>query len=450
MKKTLKRITSICLAIGFCLSFVACATTPSADTSTATSAPADNAAAVTTAPEPTAAPEPIKIGFLAPLSGQSANTGKASLWAAQMMVDIINNQSDVDIMLAADAGLPNMNGAQIELVIGDTKGDTETTTSEAKRLIQEGCVAIAGQFSSATTKTVAVVTEQYGIPLLTAGTSITLTDGSTPYEWLFRLAANDYVYVKNTFDFVKAINDKGFAKIDSIAFMSEDSEFGKNIAAVERNYATENNLTVAEDIIFTPSSTTLSSEVMKLKDSGADAVFIAAAAASDVILFVQTCKNLNYFPQAIIGQRGGFTTQDFLNTLGTDTEYIFTTAGAATDLNKPCLPQLIELYKTYADEGFALNEGVVRDSINVLLVAAAIDQAMSTEPQAIKDALINLQVDMDMLPVTWGGVQLDEFGQNTLANGVVQQIQGGKWTTVFPLDTANAPYIVPAPGWNER
>lgn len=453
MKKLLKQIVSISLILCLCLTFAACGKTSNTDTDSKTNTTdktgvQDN----TTAPDKTSAgsDETIKIGFLAPLSGPSANTGKASLWGAEMMVDIINNKSDIDVMLAGDAGLPNLNGAKIELVVADTKGDTETTTSEAKRLIEAGCVAIAGQFSSATTKTVAVVTEQYGVPLLTAGTAVTLTDGSTPYDWLFRLAANDYTYVRDTFDFVKEVNEKGTTKIEKIALLSEDSEFGKNIAAVEREYAKSYGLPIAADLIFTPNSTTLSSEIMKLKESGADVVMVAATATSDVILFVQTCKNLNYNPKAVLGQRGGFTTQDFLNTLGKDTEYIYTTAGAAIDLNKPCLPQLIEEYKKYADEGFGLNEGVVRDSINVLMAALAMNQAKSTEPQAIKDALADLDVDMGRLPVTWYGVKLDEYGQNTLASGVVQQIHDGKWTTVFPTNAANADYIIPAPEWNKR
>ncbi len=115
-----------------------------------------------------------------------------------MVADIINNPNpDLHLALAKDAGLPNLGGAQVELVVADHKGDPAIAVAEAKRLItEEGVIAMTGQFTSAMTKAVAVVTEQYKIPLLTAGSAVTLTDGSTPLEWLFRFRGlNDDTYV---------------------------------------------------------------------------------------------------------------------------------------------------------------------------------------------------------------------------------------------------------------
>ena len=106
-----------------------------------------------------------------------------------MIVDLINEEhADVNMLLAADAGLPNLNGAKVELVTADTKGDTTIAVSEAKRLISEqGCVAITGQLSSSMSKAIAVITEQYEVPLVTAGSAVTLTDGSLEYDWLYPL-----------------------------------------------------------------------------------------------------------------------------------------------------------------------------------------------------------------------------------------------------------------------
>ena len=90
------------------------------------------------APATVYAEDTIKIGWLAPLTGTAAENGQQVTWAAEMIVDLINEEhADINMLLAADAGLPNLGGAKIQLVEADTKGDTTVATSEARRLISE-------------------------------------------------------------------------------------------------------------------------------------------------------------------------------------------------------------------------------------------------------------------------------------------------------------------------
>ena len=52
--------------------------------------------------------------------------------------------------------------------------------------IEDGCVALTGQLTSGMSKAISVITEQYEVPLVTAGSAVTRTDGSEDYDWLFR------------------------------------------------------------------------------------------------------------------------------------------------------------------------------------------------------------------------------------------------------------------------
>lgn len=446
-----KRIVSLALAGMMVGALAGCGSGGSTGSSTAPTA--GSAAGSTAEPAAAANQEPVetvKIGFLAPLSGSSANLGQQTVWAAQMMTDIINNENpDLDIMLADTAGLPNLNGAKIELIIGDTKGDPQTAVSEAKRLIsQEGVVAIAGNFSSAMTKTVAVVTEQYEIPLLTAGTATTLTDGSTDLSWLFRFGLNDSIFTKDTFAYLKQLNDTTDVEIKTVALISEDTEFGANIVKEELKRAEEYGFTVVENITYSQNATNLSSEVMKLKAANPDAV-IMAAYASDAILFVKTMKEQNYYPKAMVGQRGGFIVDDFVKALGKDTEYIMSSSGWAADISNPGNQQICKLYPEKYSSGVQLNDGMVRDSINILFIALGINQAGTTEANALRDALMHLEVDTGKIIMPWG-MDMDEYGQNQAVVGSVVQIQGGEYKTVYPDEAKSADGIVPAPAWSER
>lgn len=392
----------------------------------------------------------VKIGWLAPLTGTAAENGKQVTTAAKMIVDLINEEhADVNMLLADGAGLPNLGGAKIELVTADTKGDTTVATSEAKRLIsEEGCVALTGQLTSGMSKAISVITEQYEVPLVTAGSAVTLTDGSEDYDWLFRYNLTDATYIADSFKVMDEAKAAG-KDIKTVAFLSEDSEFGANIVVVEEAKAAEFGYEVVENMTYAANSTSLSSEVLKLKEANPDCLMVAGY-ATDVILLINTMKDQDWFPKMLIGQRGGFATDDFFSALGDSTEYVYCTGGWAPDLDIDCIKSLQEIYPTYSN-GINFNEGMSKDSADVLMIAWAINQAGSTDATAIAEALKNPQVDdYSKIFMPWPSITMDEHNQNLDAAGVVMQVQGGKYVTVYPEDVKSADAVFEAPTWSAR
>ena len=395
--------------------------------------------------------EVIKIGFLTPLTGTSAVLGKQVLLAANMITDLINEEHPESSMFLSDsAGLPNLNGAKIELVVADHKGDATVAVAEAKRLItEEGVVAITGEFTSALIKAVAVVTEQYEIPLLGAGTAVTLTDGSTPLNWFFRFGVNDSTHIKDTFDFIDVLNETQDAGIKTVAFLSEDSEFGANIVNQELYYADLAGYEVVENLTYPGSATNLTAEVLKLKEADPD-VLLMASFVSDALLFMNTAQEQNYSPKLIIGQRGGFIQPDYLEAMGDQNNGICTTGSWSADIDSAVSKELVELYPAKYSDGVQLTDAHVKDVACLHFVAMAINQAGTTEAYAVRDALRDLDYDMSSLIVTWKGISIDEYGQNTLSNGVVAQWTDGAYRTVYPSDVAAVDAVYPMPAWDEK
>jgi len=426
-------------------------TTAAATAAAGGAAAAAGNAAASTAAASGASGDEIKIGFLTPMSGNNATYGAQVKAGGQMIADVINEEHpEMAMALAKEAGLPNLNHAKIKLVFADSKQDPTTAASEAKRLItEEHVVAMTGQYTSAVTKSVAVVTEQYGIPLLTAGSSPSLTDATTGFHWYFRFGANDTYYIRDSFELIKQLNAEKNAGIKTVGLVSEDSEFGANIAKEEERLAKEYGINVVVDITYPSSATNVSSEVMKIKAANPDVVMMSSYAA-DAILYVKTFKEQNYVPKILLGQRGGFVQPDFLNTMGKDMEYICTTGGWTSDLKSDTSKQLIELYKKYTPDGLDLSEGVVKDMSNVLLLALGINQAGSTDPDKLNDALRNLKVDTKTLPIPWTDITVDQYGQNTSANTFVMQMKDGKYQTVWPSDQAAIDITYPMPAWDAR
>lgn len=441
MKNKLIKFVGIATLLGFILALVAGCVTPTAPT----------AAPQAEAPKPVEAPKVIKIGFLTPLTGTSAALGKQVLDAAKMLVDLINDaHPESKMFLAEKAGLPNLNGAKIELVVADHKSDATVAVAEAKRLItEEKVVGLTGEYTSALIKAIAPVTEQYEIPFLAAGSAVTLTDGSIPLKWFFRFGVTDATYIKDTFEFMKMLNDTQNAGIKTVAFFSEDSEFGANIVKQEYIYAKEFNFEVVEDIKYPANATNLTAEVLKLKKADPD-VLVMASFVSDALLFMNTAQEQKYSPRLIIGQRGGFIQPDYLKAMGSKNDYILTTGSWSADLKSPVGQELIKLYPEKYSGGAALSDAHVKDIACLHFLAMAINQAGTTESKAVAAALRNLKYDMATLVIAWKGIAINEFGQNTLSNGIVAQFKDGKYQTVYPADVAAMKAVYPMPPWDQK
>lgn len=440
----MKKLVSTILCLAMVLSMASCGGNPGSSRGEPAS-PANSGVSASDGSDT------IKIGVLTPMTGASAQLGGQTVEVYQMLADVINEEHpELAIAMASSAGITSMNGAKIELVVADHKSDATTAVSEAKRLITEKhVVAICGEFTSAIAKAVAVVTEQYQIPLVVSCSAVSLTDGTNDFEWLVRYAINDETYIKDTFDFIKYLNETKGANIKTVALFSEDSEFGANLVPVEERYAKEYGFELVEKINYSSSATNLTSEVLKLKSADPD-VLIMASFVSDALLFVNTCKEQQYTPNFIIGQRGGFIQSDYLDAMGDKNNYICTTGSWASDINTEVTRQMNELWANseYNSSKIDLLDSHVKDAINLLFLAMALEKAGTSESEALREALLNPDYDMNTLLIPWAGIDFNEYGQNTLSNGFVTQWLDGAYHTVYPADAAAMDVVFPLPEWD--
>ncbi|HEV2927079.1 MAG TPA: hypothetical protein VGW74_00165, partial [Propionibacteriaceae bacterium] len=81
----------------------------------------------------------------------------------------------------------------------------------------------------------------------------------------------------------------------------------------------------------------------------------------------------------------------------------------------------------------------------VLVLAEAIDNAGSTDPQAVRAALLNLDIPARETIMPWSGVRFDASRQNAAANGVVEQRVEQAFRVVFPGELQQAEPVWPRP-----
>lgn len=83
-------------------------------------------------------------------------------------------------------------------------------------------------------------------------------------------------------------------------------------------------------------------------------------------------------------------------------------------------------------------------------MADAINRAGSTDPEAIRKALVATDIAGSKLIMPWKGIKFDASGQNTLGQGILVQVVDGKYNTVWPFNMASREVIWPMPKWDQR
>ncbi|RZB28969.1 MAG: hypothetical protein AEth_01573 [Candidatus Argoarchaeum ethanivorans] len=396
------------------------------------------------------AEEVIKIGAIYPLTGTLATTGADVKNGVLLAVDIINNEHKIDLPLARSKGIDSLDGAKIEIVFGDSQGSPSAGKSEAERLIEkEKVVALIGCYQSLVTAEASQIAEDKGTPFLTALSSApSLTQRG--FNWFFRTTPNDKTFVQNFYQFLQDVRKEKGVKVEKLGIVHENSVWGSEFAAYAEQYAKEYGYQVVENVFYPADATNVTNEVQRFKDAHPDVV-MQASYINDATLYMQTYKDMNFSPDAILANGVGFIAPEFLQTLGDDGNYILTRATWSNDLAeaKPLVGTVNQMFMERYGANMTGNSA--RAFTGMLVLADAINRAGSTDSEAIREALLETNVSGDKLIMSWDGVKFDhETHQNTLGKGIICQIIDQEYYTVWPWDIATKELIWPIPTWEER
>ncbi len=397
-----------------------------------------------------AADKEIKIGAVYPLTGNIAATGLDCLHGAELAVDIINGKyPDLNLPLAKTAGLPNLGGAKLKLVVADTKGEPRNGQAEAERLVtQQKVVAMIGAYQSSVTKTASQATERLKIPFVCSDSSSpTLTERGLKY--FFRVSPHDVGFARDQFQFLKDLEKAKGQKITTVAALYENTEFGSNVGKQILKLAPEFGYKVVADISYAANATDVTSEVGRLIKANPD-VLMHASYITDAILFTKTYKEMGFNPKGIM-TFAGYIEPGYLPAVKADGNYIVIRSTFALDLakNKPLVAKVNALFKK--KYGIDMSENAARSFTAPFVLADAINRAKTTEAEAMVKALLATNIPGDQVIYPWKGIQFDpQSHQNIHARGTLVQIQNQNYVTVWPFESAAASVIWPFPAWKSR
>jgi branched-chain amino acid transport system substrate-binding protein len=395
--------------------------------------------------QPVSAAETVKIGILWPLTGNAAAAGQASKAAAELAADIVNNKHPElgNLPLASSEGLPHLGGAKLELTFVDHQGNPSLAQQLATRLItQDKVQALMGAYQSSCTFTATPVAERHGIPFL-VGESSALNITGRGFKWVFRTTPIASDYAATYMRFFDDMKKQG-KTIGSIALVNENTDYGTSVADSIEAAAKTNNIPVAIRIPYNASTTDVSAQVLQLKQKQPDVV-IFISYTSDSILYMKTMRNLDYLPPMVIGDDSGFSDPSFVPAVTDVAQGAMNRS--AWDIGKPGTTtyKINEMYK--AKTGRDLDDTSGRNMQGFFVLADAIDRAGSADPEKIRMALTQTNLNPDQLMMGYNGIKFDATGQNVLASTYLIQLKGSQYELVWPEKAAKAKLEWPMTGW---
>jgi len=326
------------------------------------------------------AADPIKLGHVAALSGASAQSGEAITRGLQIAVDEIN----------AAGGL--LGGRMIELIQRDDESKPPKGLIAARELIfNEDVAAFFGGIDSPVSLAIAPLANQEKTPFMAvwaAATGIT-RNGAEP-NYVFRVSAIDALVDVKLLDYA---NDKfGATKVGLMLINNpwgESNEQGL-VAADEANDAVE----IVGIEKFEGADVDMTPQLTRLKDAGAEAIVLVVNAPPGAQM-MKSRERMGWDVPVVShwGISGGRFPELAGPTAG-DAHFVQTYSffGEQGDVGTAFLEKLMAKYpEVKGPEDVFSPVGTANAYDAMHLVALAIEQAGSTDGDAIREALEDLQ-----------------------------------------------------------
>lgn len=402
---------------------------------------------------PSASPpsKKVKIGAIYPLSGKSASTGEDIRAALELATEIINQSIDLPLPLAKGKGLTSHCGSPIEIIYQDSENDEAIAAKQVERLInKQNVVALMGCYNSVATAAASEQAEILKTPFLnTSSTSPILTQRGL--DWFFRTTPDDGIFAQNFFSFFEELNTQlGINIPKRLVLVYENRLWGTSVSRAQRKLALKYDYEIVGDIPYDASQDNFEEELKAVK-AAMPGLILQSSYDADSIAFMRGYKEKKINPVAIMAMDAGFVSASFIGTLGKDCEYILSREAWALDIGrkKPLVHAVNDMFKEKT--GRDMTGHSARAFTGLIVLADALNRAAALTPDAIRAALLATHLSGEQLIMPWDGVRFDpETGQNVLGRGIIVQVQGGEYRTIWPLELSANIVVWPLPDWPEE
>jgi branched-chain amino acid transport system substrate-binding protein len=378
--------------------------------------------------------EEVRIGVLAPLTGDDKAIGTDSMQGAQLAARLLGGDpGQVSLAGIGADGLARLGRPKVSVVPGDTTGDAAKGVREAARLIgAERVDGLVGAYHTDVTEDAASRSERERVPFVSGDASADfLTENGL--NWFFRTAPTDRVLAESAFS---ALEEAGKGSVGSVGILSATDRRSKEAALLTRSLAAEGGYDVAAEATFGATQQDLTAPVNKIRAGRPDAVFVITSSGEPTQRALATFTRLGYNPPGLLALGAGYFETPALQAAGGDSQGLLASAGWSREVaaRNPAAKPVIELYEE--EFGEPMSEVAAGSFTAVLTLVKAMNDAGSIEPDRVRTALLNLDIPGRDTIMPWNGVRFDATHQNIGATAVVEQVDSDALRVVFPDELA--------------
>jgi branched-chain amino acid transport system substrate-binding protein len=377
----------------------------------------------------------ILIGVPMALTGVQVGEAAQTRQGYDLWADWANVQGGINV-----AGVRH----RVRLLYQDDESKPQVAAAVTQKLINVDKVQfLLGTYGSTDIAQQAAVADRAKMPLVDAsGASRAIfTQG---YRYVFGVIAPANQYLATVLDMAASMNPRP----TTVAILSSDDSFSKEVANGAADYAPTKGLQVVYSREYPAGSTNLYPLLAEAKAKNPDMVLNSGHLVEAVALN-KAARDLR-FEAKLFSYSVGPSTPDFVQQLGQEANYVFGPSQWSPSMNfRPTyyltVPEYVSAYQQKFQVKYSPSYIAAEGTAAGIALQKAIETAGSLDHDKVRQALAGL----DMMTF-FGRIKFNNQGQNTFRSMVVEQVQNLKRETVWPLQVASAHALYPTPKWSVR
>jgi branched-chain amino acid transport system substrate-binding protein len=354
------------------------------------------------------AEDTIKVGAVFSVTGPASFLGEPEKNSVEMAVRQVNEQGGVL-------------GKKLEVVLYDDETNVNKCVLAVDKLARKDrVVAILGPTTSGNTLAVAPKIQRYKIPMISCGAAEKIVKPVNP--WVFKVAPSDRFAILKILDHIKSNGGK------KIAILTVSNGFGQAGRGVLKELIPAHGMELLADDVYGPKDTDMTPQLTKIKSLNPDAIICWGTNPGPAVI---TRNRTQLGITAPLYQSHGVASKKFIELAGDASNGVMLPAGrlivaekvAEDHPQKEVITEYKTMYETEFKSAVSTFGGHGWDAVHILV--KAIEAAGSTESEAIRDALENIQD----LPGTYGIFNFSPTDHSGLDERafVMIQIENGDW-----------------------
>ena len=303
----------------------------------------------------------LKIGIIAPLTGQLASEGQ-------------DMENSVKLAIADANAKGGVNGDTLVAVTADDACDPQQGVTAASKLISEGVTAVLGGYCSGAVLPTLKIYGDAGIPvIIIAANSTKLVDGNPGNAFMTNSTGDMQATTA-----VELFKKNGYKKV---AIIDEGDAYSSDLAKLTAEAFPKEGGEIVASETTTAGEQDYSAVVTKIKSSGADAVFWTAYHAGGALLTKQL-RQAGFQGGIVLGD--GNNSPEYLEIAGSAGEGVYLLSPPTVDLLSDAGDFKAKYTAAYGRDAGAY-AALSNDAGN--LIVDAIARAKSADHKAIIEAL---------------------------------------------------------------